>query len=305
MSAARVGWVLRKIFRAPVWLYDHGLGRLLGRRFLCLTHIGRRSGRTYRTVLDVIGHDPAVGDYLVIAGLGPGADWYRNIQAKPAVEVIVGTYRFTPEQRVLTEADAVRAIAEYEPLCPYIGAAVELHDPQHPASECARGYKKAIAARLAETAREAGATNPSNSANSWRCSSMAPPPAPASSTANASPPPPPSPPSSSTTPSPRHLLGSPAMTSEPPGLLRFRREANDGPITPRRPEDGTEFGEAGLVAAGTRGSTVMRVPAGIRMQRLSTGQGLATRHPPPHQSHGPSPSIPLCRAKADPLHVVA
>jgi AcrR family transcriptional regulator len=45
-------------------------------------------------------------------------------------------------------------------LCPYIAAAVELHDPQHPASQYARDYKKAIAARLAETAREAGATNP-------------------------------------------------------------------------------------------------------------------------------------------------
>jgi hypothetical protein len=36
-------------------------------------------------------------------------------------------------------------------------ASVELHDPQHPASRYARDYKKAIAARLAETAREAGA----------------------------------------------------------------------------------------------------------------------------------------------------
>lgn len=46
------------------------------------------------------------------------------------------------------------------PLCPYIAAAVELHDPHHPASEYAREYKQAIAARLTETAREAGATNP-------------------------------------------------------------------------------------------------------------------------------------------------
>lgn len=46
------------------------------------------------------------------------------------------------------------------PLCPYIAATVELHDPEHPASQYARDYKKAIAARLAETAREAGAANP-------------------------------------------------------------------------------------------------------------------------------------------------
>jgi AcrR family transcriptional regulator len=45
-------------------------------------------------------------------------------------------------------------------LCPFIAAAVEIHDPQHAAVQYARDYKKAFAARLAETAREAGAANP-------------------------------------------------------------------------------------------------------------------------------------------------
>jgi AcrR family transcriptional regulator len=45
-------------------------------------------------------------------------------------------------------------------LCPYIAASIEIHDPQHPARQYARDYKKAFAARLAETAREAGAANP-------------------------------------------------------------------------------------------------------------------------------------------------
>ena len=34
------------------------------------------------------------------------------------------------------------------------------HDPQHPAPQYARDYKKTIATRFAETAREAGAANP-------------------------------------------------------------------------------------------------------------------------------------------------
>lgn len=62
----------------------------------------------------------------------------------------------TPRERLLAAFDIPAAA----PLCPYIAAAVELHDPQHPASQCARDYKTAIAARLTETAREAGATNP-------------------------------------------------------------------------------------------------------------------------------------------------
>jgi AcrR family transcriptional regulator len=62
----------------------------------------------------------------------------------------------TPRERLL----AAFEIPASTPLCPYIAAAVELHDPDHPASQYARDYKTAIAARLTETAREAGATNP-------------------------------------------------------------------------------------------------------------------------------------------------
>ncbi len=46
------------------------------------------------------------------------------------------------------------------PLCPFVAAAVELHDAGHPARVHARDYKRAFAARLTETTREAGASNP-------------------------------------------------------------------------------------------------------------------------------------------------
>lgn len=62
----------------------------------------------------------------------------------------------TPRERLIAAFDMPAST----PLCPYIAAAVELHDPQHPASQYARAYKVAIAARLTESAREAGATNP-------------------------------------------------------------------------------------------------------------------------------------------------
>jgi len=48
----------------------------------------------------------------------------------------------------------------HSPLCPFIGAAVELHDPGHPARVFARDYKRAFAARLVDTARLAGASEP-------------------------------------------------------------------------------------------------------------------------------------------------
>src|SRR3954462_3102218 len=60
----------------------------------------------------------------------------------------------TPRERLLAAFDI------QSPLCPFIAAAVEIHDPGHPARLYARDYKRAFAARLTETAREAGATNP-------------------------------------------------------------------------------------------------------------------------------------------------
>ncbi len=67
----------------------------------------------------------------------------------------------TPRERLLAAFELpASGTLELTPMCPYIAAAVELHDPQHPASQYARDYKKAIAARLTETAREAGATHP-------------------------------------------------------------------------------------------------------------------------------------------------
>jgi AcrR family transcriptional regulator len=60
----------------------------------------------------------------------------------------------TPREKLLAAFD-IKA-----PLCPFIAAAVETPDPDHPARVYAREYKKALAARLAEAAREAGATDP-------------------------------------------------------------------------------------------------------------------------------------------------
>ncbi|MEU6850360.1 TetR/AcrR family transcriptional regulator [Actinacidiphila alni] len=62
----------------------------------------------------------------------------------------------TPRERLLAAFD----IPPMTPLCPYIAAAVELHDPEHPASRYARDYKKAVAARLADAARDGGAADP-------------------------------------------------------------------------------------------------------------------------------------------------
>jgi deazaflavin-dependent oxidoreductase (nitroreductase family) len=114
VSVGRRGPVMQAVFRAPIRLYDADLGWVLGERFLCLTHVGRKSGRNYRTVLEVVATKPAAGEFMVIAGFGPSSDWYRNITAEPAREVVVGRHRFTPQHQVLDETEAVEVIADYE-----------------------------------------------------------------------------------------------------------------------------------------------------------------------------------------------
>ena len=65
----------------------------------------------------------------------------------------------SPRERLLA-AFAVPGTQDVTPLCPFIAAAVEIPEPEHPAPRYARDYKLAVAARLAETAREAGAADP-------------------------------------------------------------------------------------------------------------------------------------------------
>lgn len=110
----RPGPVATRLLRLPGLLYDHHAGWLLGRRFLYLTHVGRKSGRGYHTVLEVVGTDEESGEVMVVAGFGRNSDWYRNIQAHPPVEVVTGRRRFAPTYRQLDEQEAVAMLADYE-----------------------------------------------------------------------------------------------------------------------------------------------------------------------------------------------
>lgn len=65
------------------------------------------------------------------------------------------------ERADLTPRERLLAVFEiHAPLCPFIRAAVEIPDPEHPARVLARDYKRAFAARLSQAAREAGAADP-------------------------------------------------------------------------------------------------------------------------------------------------
>jgi deazaflavin-dependent oxidoreductase (nitroreductase family) len=99
---------LRLLFRFPLWLYRVKLGWIMGKRFLMLTHIGRKSGQPRQVVLEVVHHDSETNMYYVAAGWRGKADWYKNIQANPDIQVTVGmrTFKATAVVMQLVEAAA-------------------------------------------------------------------------------------------------------------------------------------------------------------------------------------------------------
>ena len=105
--------LMRWLVRTPIWLYRLGLGRLLGDRFLLLTHIGRKSGQLRQSVLEVVEHDEATGAYVIASGWGEKSDWLRNIQKNPNVLVQSRGQRFEATAERLSQEQATSVARDY------------------------------------------------------------------------------------------------------------------------------------------------------------------------------------------------
>jgi deazaflavin-dependent oxidoreductase (nitroreductase family) len=103
---------LRSAFRLPVQLYHRNLGWLLGRRFLMVTHTGRRTGKRHDTVLETMAHRGS--EMIVMSAFGRNAHWLRNIQVNPDIHITTGSRPFAATFRILTQAEAIAVMAEYE-----------------------------------------------------------------------------------------------------------------------------------------------------------------------------------------------
>jgi deazaflavin-dependent oxidoreductase (nitroreductase family) len=123
-APAKPRGLLRLGYRLPIALYRAHLGWLLGRRFLLLTHRGRKSGTLRRTVLEVVRYDPATRESAVMSAYGDRADWYRNILASPPIEVQTGRDRYAPQYRPLAPDERLTALADYRKRYPRAFAAV-------------------------------------------------------------------------------------------------------------------------------------------------------------------------------------
>lgn len=106
--------LLKLAFILPRYLYRWHLGWLLGYRCIMITHRGRKTGRRRQTVLEVAHYDPSTQECIVMSGYGTQSDWYRNLQAQPAVEVQIGRQRYRPEQRMLSSEETMVVLKEYQ-----------------------------------------------------------------------------------------------------------------------------------------------------------------------------------------------
>jgi deazaflavin-dependent oxidoreductase (nitroreductase family) len=103
----------RLFFRFPIYLYRAHLGWLLGKRFLLLNHVGRKSGRPRQTVLEVAHHDPLNDSYTIASGFGTQSDWYRNLQQQPNATIQVGQRKLAAQARFLPPEESGAAMVRY------------------------------------------------------------------------------------------------------------------------------------------------------------------------------------------------
>jgi deazaflavin-dependent oxidoreductase (nitroreductase family) len=103
----RPGRLALAVFRLPLPLYRAGWGWLLGRVFLVLTHVGRRTGQPHDTAAMVLAEDRAAGEVVICSVWGDRTDWVRNLRAHPALRVRIGRQDFVPLHRFLSTEEAL------------------------------------------------------------------------------------------------------------------------------------------------------------------------------------------------------
>jgi deazaflavin-dependent oxidoreductase (nitroreductase family) len=104
---------LRWLLRMPIFLYRNNLGWLLGKRFVLLNHIGRKSGLPRQVVVEVVEHDEASHTVYVASGWGHQAQWYQNLLAQPDFTIQMGRRTWAVHAKMLTPEEAAAILRNY------------------------------------------------------------------------------------------------------------------------------------------------------------------------------------------------
>ncbi len=105
--------VKRWFLRAPIWLYNHRLGGLLGSRLVLLNHIGRKSGIARQVVVEVVRSDSSTGQIVVCSGWGKSSQWYQNLLARPNITIQRGSHSQAVSAVFLTEPESGNEMVRY------------------------------------------------------------------------------------------------------------------------------------------------------------------------------------------------
>jgi len=99
--------IVKWVFKFPILLYRAGIGALVGRLFMVMTTVGRKSGQPRRTAIEF--HELR-GRKYVFNNWGQKSDWYRNILADP--NITIQTWRGAESvhaRRLVTDAELTEA----------------------------------------------------------------------------------------------------------------------------------------------------------------------------------------------------
>ena len=105
--------VKASLWRAPIWFYRLGLGGLLGKRFLLLNHIGRKSGQPRQAVVEVVDFYAKNNIYFAVSGFGEKAQWFQNIMHTPQVKIQVGNHVMLARAERLSLEDGEHILLDY------------------------------------------------------------------------------------------------------------------------------------------------------------------------------------------------
>jgi deazaflavin-dependent oxidoreductase (nitroreductase family) len=137
MGVVNFDWSkIKNVQKLHRFLYVIGLGPVIGKIILLLTTTGRKSGQPRVTPLQ---YEEIDGAYYLGAARGLKADWLRNIQMNPNVQLRVGAKSIHGEAEIVTDparmADFIEIRIQRHPLM--IGLIMQkAHGlPKHPSRE--------------------------------------------------------------------------------------------------------------------------------------------------------------------------
>ena len=88
-------------------------GQVRKGRYPVVTHVGRKSGKTYQTPLDAF---PTTTGYVLVARYGPESDWVQNVLAAGEATLRVdGVEHALGSPRLVDVAEALDALTAADP----------------------------------------------------------------------------------------------------------------------------------------------------------------------------------------------